>query len=72
MRAATRAIGFEVDHETAYAAAVFGASGPVVVVCVVAASIVSLRPELFDEDKRFPALDATGAVFDAFCRMVSG
>jgi hypothetical protein len=51
---------------------VFGADGPVVVVRVVAAGIVALGPKFFDEDEGFPALEAAGAVLDAFGCVVAG
>jgi hypothetical protein len=50
----------------------FGADGPVVVVVVVTAGVVALGPEFFDEDEGFPALEAAGAVFDAFGCVVAG
>jgi hypothetical protein len=72
MRTPTRAVGREVHHETGHAPMGFGADGPVVVVIVVTAGVVALGPEFFDEDEGFPALEAAGAVFDAFGCVVAG
>jgi hypothetical protein len=71
MRTATCAVRGKIHHETTHSAAVFGACAPVVVVRVVAAGAVSLSPEFFDENERFPALDAAGTLFDAFCCVIS-
>lgn len=39
-------------------------------IVVVAASEVALGPQLFNEDKGFPALEGAGAVFDALHHLV--
>lgn len=66
VRPAPRAIRLQVHHEAA------NASWPaVIVVHIVASGTVALRPEALDEDVGAPALEAAGALFDAFDGVVA-
>lgn len=66
MRTTTLTLPIDVHHETAYTPTVLGCGAPVVVVRVVAARAVALRPEFLDKGVLAPALEGAGAVFDAF------
>lgn len=66
IRAAALAVRIKINHEGAEPVpAPCQRSSPVVVVTVVAGGIVALRPHALDVQVRAPALEGTGAIFQA-------